>query len=71
MAGIKDMVIGKKYLAGDSYGYDKVECIAINPKETPEGCYGVKVRYLDTGFEDLYYENETGCMFSTYVEEIE
>lgn len=56
MAGIKDMVVGKKYLAGDSYGYDKVECIAINPKETPEGCYGVKVHCLDSGKEELFYE---------------
>lgn len=69
MAGIKDMVVGKKYLVGDSYGYDRVECIAIIPKETPEGCYGVKIRYLESNTEDLFFENPD-YGFSIYVEEI-
>lgn len=73
MSGIRSMEVGKKYLVGDSLGYDKVECIAINPeKEMSElgyGYFGVKVRYLESGIEDLFFESE-GCGFSTYVEEI-
>lgn len=69
MAGLESMVLGKKYLVGDGLGYDKVECIAINPKETPAGCYGVKVRYLESNTEDLFFENPN-YGFSIYVEEI-
>lgn len=70
MLGITGMVVGGKYLAGDSYGYDRVECLEINPKEMPNDCpgvYGVKVRYLDSGQTDIWWETPH-CGFSTYVE---
>lgn len=73
MSGIETMKVGKKYLVGDSLGYDKVECIAVNPPEEMKAydypSVGVKVRYLDSGIEDFFFEN-IGCGFSTYVEEL-
>lgn len=67
MLGIQSMVVGGKYLAGDSYGYDRVECLEINPWETPGGCFGVKIRYLDSGETDFWFESND-CGFSIYVE---
>jgi hypothetical protein len=65
--GIRDMVVGGKYLAGDSIGYDVVECLEVNPKDTPIGFYGVKIKYLDSGAVDVWFENNES-MFTTYVE---
>lgn len=56
MAGIRSMTVGKTYFVGDSYGYDKIECIEINPKETPKGCFGVKVRCLSSNKEEIFFE---------------
>jgi len=67
MIGLKGMVVGAKYLAGDGGGYDRVECLEINPKETPAGCFGVKVKYLDTNNIDFWFENPD-YGFSIYVE---
>ncbi len=67
MIGLKGMVVGGFYLAGDGLGYDKVQCLEINPKETPMGCYGVKIKYLDSGNEDIWCENPQ-YGFSIYVE---
>ena len=69
MLGIQSMVVGGKYLAGDSYGYDRVECLEINPQDMPNGYgyYGVKIRYLDSGETDIWFESND-CGFSIYVE---
>jgi len=67
MLGISGMVVGGKYLAGDSYGYDRVECLEINPEGTPYGFYGVKIRYLDSGETDIWFEDRHSG-YSTYVE---
>lgn len=65
--GIQGMVVGGKYLAGDGGGYDRVECLEINPRKTFSGCFGVKIRYLDSGETDLWFENPN-YGFSIYVE---
>lgn len=44
--GIQGMVVGGKYLAGDGGGYDRVECLEINPRKTPSGCFGVNIRLI-------------------------
>ena len=37
---LKDMVVGRKYLIGDGYGYDKVECLEHNPSDADfPGCH--------------------------------
>jgi hypothetical protein len=65
MAGIKSMIVGKKYSLHDSYGVDEIECLAV--KITAE-YYAVKIRYLKDGYEDFYIESEKD---PSYVEEIE
>jgi len=68
MLGIKGMVVGGRYLAGDSLGYDIVVCLETNViKDVPPGCYGVKVQYEEDGHTDVWFEcPDSG--FSIYVE---
>ncbi len=66
------MQVGKKYYVGDSLGYEKVECLEINPpnnmQDIPDA-YVVKVRYVDSGIEDIFFEiGETN--FYPHVEEV-
>lgn len=64
---LRKMQVGKKYIVGDGYGYDKVECLAINLDEFP-GCYTVKIKYDDTGTEDYFFESDD--YHGLYVEEV-
>lgn len=53
-----EMKVGRKYLAGDNYGYDWVECLE-NPASEPEYSPGVnvKIKYIETGEEEIWYEH--------------
>lgn len=53
---IKDMVVGNQYYCRDFTEYDLVECLEINPKETPPDCFGVKVKYVVSGETDIWFE---------------
>lgn len=65
---VNDMIVGKIYLVGDSYGYDIVECLEVNPADTPEGCYGARVRFIKEDREDLIYENPDYGQGKLYIE---
>lgn len=69
--GLRSMRPGKRYLAGDSLGYDLVDCIDVMPQHEiapGEIVYAVKVRYTETGTEDLFFE-AAGYGSNLYVEE--
>jgi len=74
MGGLRSMQSGKRYLVGDSLGYDLVDCVAVMPEylfddgDNEYPVYAVKVRYVETGSEDLFYEAQ-GYNSNLYVEE--
>lgn len=76
--GIQQMIVGGRYLAGDSYGYDIVDCLEVMPQYEVDDCvigYAVKIAYckkqdgaiVRTGETDVWFEC-AGSGFSTYVE---
>lgn len=72
IVNIYDMQVGRKYLVGDSYGYDEVTCIEVTEEDKKHFAENgvraplVKVRY-ENGLTDIYFE-EPDCGSSTYVE---
>lgn len=58
---IGDMIPGRKYLVGNGYGYEVIECVgfSLTQEEWDNHCDGpgvyVKVR-CDDGREDIYFE---------------
>ena len=68
---LKDMVVGRKYLIGDGYGYDKVECLEHNPSDADfPGCHVVKVKFLERSalIDDFFFESADYS--GLYIEEI-
>lgn len=71
--GIESMVVGGRYLYGDSYGYSIGEVTKVDhsysDENTEPGATGVAVWITDeaTGKEDFLMEMP-GCPFTTYVE---
>lgn len=60
------MTPGEEYLIGDGLGYDVVVCLGQS-FDKDIGMNVVKVRFVETGREDILYESGD-CGFMTYVE---
>lgn len=68
---LSDMIVGKKYLVGDGYGYDEVTCLGVPTNDEIAKRFGagtmgsfMKVE-MEDGRKDIFMESPG---YSLYIE---